>query len=303
MKKIVAIVGPTAVGKSSLAIELAKEFDGEVISADSRQVYKYLDIIAGKVTSEEMEGIPHHLLSLVEPGEEFSVAEFQSRAYEVIEDIHSREKLPIIVGGTGMYVSAITQGYEFSEVEPDENLREELEELSVKDLRERLLRLAPATKLSRSESFNRHRLMRRIEKLESGIAETPRQSPRFDTLTVGLEISRSELEGRIRERVQSRLDSGAIEEVEGLCDMLEEGFGSDQVESMMKQIGLSYYVIWRYLQDDYDYSVMVEKFVRAEMQYAKRQMTWWKKDKSIVWIPYDNALQESEKMIQALIEK
>lgn len=300
MEKIFAIVGPTAVGKSSLAIELAKEFDGEVISADSRQIYRYLDIIAGKVTPEEMDGIPHHLLSLVEPGEEFSVAEFQSRAYEVIDDIHARGKLPILAGGTGLYVSAITHGYEFSDVEPDAKLREELEGLSVKDLRERLLRLAPETKLSRSESFNRHRLIRRIEKLRSGTPENPKQSPRYKSLTIGLEIERAELEERIRERVQSRLDAGAIEEVEGLRDMLEEAFGRFEVESKMKQVGLSYHVVHRYLEDDYDYAKMVEKFVRAEMQYAKRQMTWWKKDKSIVWIPYENALEESVKMIKAL---
>jgi tRNA dimethylallyltransferase len=301
MKKIVAIVGPTAVGKSSLAIDLAKEFGWEIISADSRQIYKYLDIIAGKVTPEEMDAIPHHLLSIVEPGEEFSVAEFQARAFEIIDDIHSRGKLPILAGGTGMYVSSITQGYEFSDVEPDEKLREELEKLSVKELREKLLKLSPQATLSRSEAFNRHRMIRRIEKLASGQPDQPSQSPRYDALTIGLEIAREELEERIRERVHSRLDDGAIEEVEGLCEMFGETFGEDQLEKKMKQIGLSYYVIWRYLQGDYDYSKMIEKFVRAEMQYAKRQMTWWKKDKSIVWIPYEEALDASRKLLKVFL--
>lgn len=301
MKKIVAIAGPTAVGKTSLALELAKEFDGEIINADSRQIYRYLDIIAGKITPEEMDAVPHYLLSIVEPGENFSVAEFQARAYRKIQDIHSRKKLPIIVGGTGMYVSALTQGYEFSDLKPNEELRSQLEEFSVKELRDKLLELEPSIKLSRSESFNRHRLIRRIEKVESGIRETPISSPRYDSLTIGLEISRIKLEERIRERVQNRLDNGAVEEVEGLRDILEETFGEDRIESHMKQIGLSYYVIWRYLQDEYDYSTMIEKFVRAEMQYAKRQMTWWKKDPSIVWVPYNEALNRSLELLKELI--
>lgn len=302
MRKIITIVGPTGAGKSSLAIDLADEFGGQIISADSRQIYRYLDIVSGKTLPADQKGIHHHLLSIINPEDNFSVAQYQKLAYTIIDDLHARRLVPFLVGGTGLYVSAVKDGYVFTEVSPDSSLRTSLEHLSVSELRAKLLLLAPSIHLSHSESFNRHRLIRKIEKITAGQSEHSASHPRYTSLTIGLDIARPELEKNIRIRVQSRLTEGAIEEVAGLHEMLQEFFEDNQLEKKIKQIGLSYHIIWEYLQHSYNYDQMVEKFVRAELAYAKRQMTWWRKDSSIIWVPHHTSIQEIRQLIHAFLE-
>ena len=209
LPKLVVVLGTTACGKSGLGVELAKRFDGEVISADSRQVYKGLDLGTGKVTEAEMEGVPHHMLDVVEPGQPYSVADFQPAAYAAIDDVRSRGKTPILVGGTGLYVRAVTEGFQFSDSKPDPALRQELEGKSNAQLYA-ILREKTGVTLTGGEENNRHRLMRSVEKALSGGWEAPRACPRYDCLLLGVNFPRETVCARIDQRLQARIDAGII---------------------------------------------------------------------------------------------
>ena len=199
--KLIVILGTTACGKSGLGVALAKKYNGEIISADSRQVYRGLDLGTGKVTAEEMEGVPHHLLDVAEPGEQYSVARFQQEAYAAIDGVLDRGNLPFLVGGTGLYVRAVSEGYVFHEAPPDPALRAELEALPTEELRARLTEAGVA--LDEDCFHNRPRLVRLIEKLENGEdphAEAERD-PRYDVLTLGVTYPRETVCRRIDRRL------------------------------------------------------------------------------------------------------
>ena len=275
LPKVVAVVGTNASGKSALGIELAKKYDAEIISADSRQVFRGLDLGSGKVTPEETQGVPHHLIDVREPNEFFSMADFQRMAYQAIDDIRGRGKLPMIVGGTGLYVDSVLDGYLLSDKEPDLAYRAELEKLTTPQLYDMLLALKPDVQV---EKNNRNRVMRIIERIHDGDDATPGKQARYESLRLGVSWPREVLGRRIDERLERRLEQGMIEEVQRLMD---EGATTE----FLLGLGLEYRFITQYLIGEIpDRQVMLEKLAIAIKQFAKRQMTWFRRNPEIVWL-------------------
>jgi len=281
MPKIVVILGPTACGKSGLGVILAKRFAGEIVSADSRQVYRGLDLGTGKITAREMDGVPHHLLDVIRPGEPYSAARFQREAYEAIDGILARGRLPFLVGGTGLYVRAVSEGYVFRQGAPDPALRGRLEAMSTQALQERLA--AAGVALDEDCRNNRPRLIRLIEKRESGgdpRAENPR-APRYQTLSLGVSYPRELLYQRINTRLRRRLDAGMVEEV---ARLREQGV----TDAFLEGLGLEYRYITYFLQGRLSSEEeLEEKLGQAIRRFAKRQVTWFKKDRDVHWLDMD----------------
>lgn len=275
LAKVVAVVGTNASGKSALGIELAKKYDAEIISADSRQVFRGLDLGSGKVTPQEMEIVPHHMIDVREPNEFFSMADFQKLSYQYIDEIRGRGKLPMIVGGTGLYVDSVLDGYLLSNKEPDLAYRAELEKLTTPELYEMLLKLKPDAEV---EKNNRNRVMRMIERIHDGDDAVPGKEKRYDSLRLGVSWSRDVLAKRIDERLETRLEQGMIEEVQRLMDQ-------GATTEFLLGLGLEYRFITQYLIGEIpDKDVMLEKLAIAIKQFAKRQMTWFRRNKDIVWL-------------------
>ena len=275
LPKVVAVVGTNASGKSALGIALAKKYDAEIISADSRQVFRGLDLGSGKVTPEETQGVPHHLIDVREPNEFFSMADFQRMAYQAIDDIRGRGRLPMIVGGTGLYVDSVLDGYLLSDKEPDLAYRAELEKLTTPQLYDMLLALKPDAQV---EKNNRNRVMRMIERIHDGDDATPGKQARFESLRLGVSWPREVLGRRIDERLERRLEQGMIEEVQRLMD---EGATTE----FLLGLGLEYRFITQYLIGEIpDRQVMLDKLAIAIKQFAKRQMTWFRRNPEIVWL-------------------
>lgn len=275
--KILVIVGPTASGKTSLSIELSKQFNGEVISADSRQVYRGLDIGSAKVTKGEMDGVPHHLLDIADPKDTYNASDFKRDAEIAISDILSRGKLPIICGGTFFYIDALLNKVSLPEVKPDEILRAKLEEKSADELLTILEKLDPV-RAGNIEKNNKRRLVRAIEIATTlGTVPPPQtvDSP-YDVLTVGLEVDMQTHGDILKKRIEERLSTGMVEEVENL---INAGVTHDKLDSF----GLEYRYISRYLQGMMSYEDMIEELAIKSRQFAKRQMTWLKRDQSIEW--------------------
>lgn len=273
--KLIAIVGTNASGKSGLGVALASRYGGEIVSADSRQVFRGLDLGSGKITPEEMAGVPHHLIDVCAPGDFFSMHEYQHLAYAAIEDILSREKLPFLVGGTGLYVASVTEGYVMSDAAPDLSYRSYLETFETPDLYRMLTAAVPDIDIDKN---NRNRVMRALEKIHAGDDYTPHNAPRYQCLKLGVTWDREILKARIDERLHRRLEAGMIEEVQGLLD------SGVSLEFLMK-LGLEYRFIAQYLTGGIPSKAeMVEKLGIAIRQFAKRQMTWFRRDKSILWL-------------------
>ena len=276
--KILVIVGPTASGKTALSIKLAKKLDGEIVSADSRQVYLGLDIGSGKVTKREMQGIPHHMFDVANPKHVFSVSQYQKLAYKAIDDILKRGKLPIIVGGTGQYIDAITKGFIYHEVKPRADLRKRLAKLSSAQMFKLLKSLDPA----RAKEIDRHnprRLVRAIE-ITTVLGKVPelKSAPCYSPIMIGIRIMNNELRIRIKERLKSRMKAGMINEVRKLH---KQGASWKR----LFDLGLEYRYVSLYLQKKLTKSEMLLKIQAESEHYAKRQMTWFKRDKSITWLP------------------
>ena len=247
---------------------------GEIVSADSRQVYARMDLGSGKITPEEMRGIPHHLLDVRRPGEFFSMADFQALAYEAIDGILARGNQPFLVGGTGLYVDSVTEGYVLSDKKPDPELRARLETFSTPELYDMLREKEPETDI---DPRNRHRVMRRLEKLAAGDEGPSPRQPRYETLKFGVTWPREILKQRIDERLERRMKEGMVEEVRAL---LAEGVS----EEFLVKLGLEYkYLTW-YLTGKMDYDQMTEELGNAIKRFAKRQMTWFRKDPAIIWL-------------------
>ena len=272
--KLIVIEGTNASGKSALGISLAARFGGEIVSADSRQVYRRLDLGSGKVTPEEMKGVPHHLLDVRDPGEFFSMADFQRLAFEAIDGILERGAVPFLVGGTGLYVDAVADGYELSDKPPDHDLRAHLETLDTPALYEMLKEKLPDTEI---DPRNRHRVMRALERLEADDYHPGRKKPRYKLLKLGVTWPREILKQRIDERLERRLQEGMIDEVRS---MLIDGVN----EEFLIKLGLEYkYLTW-YLTGRIGYEQMVEELGNAIKKFAKRQMTWFRRDPRIIWL-------------------
>ena len=237
LPKLIVVLGTTACGKSGLGVELARRFDGEIVSADSRQVYRGLDLGTGKITPEEMQGVPHHMLDVVEPNQPYSVADFQRGAYAAIDGILERGKLPLLVGGTGLYVRAVTQGFAFTHAAPDPALRARLEGMGAQELYALWLEKT-GQPLNQSEQHNRQRLVRAVEKAWQGGWQPAPSAPRYRCLLLGMDYPRPQLYRRIERRLTDRIDQGMIEEVEGLR---RQG----ATDAFLEGLGLEYrYVLW-----------------------------------------------------------
>ncbi len=279
--KVVCIVGPTAVGKSGFAVEYALKNNGEVISADSRQVYKGLDIGTGKITAREMKGVPHHLLDVADPKNQFNVEEYKVLAQRAIADITLRDKLPIICGGTGFYIDAVIKNIAYPDVPHNSELRAELKQLSTRELFEILEKIdrSFSLTLNNSEKNNRQRLERFIELADAlgKVPLIPKTEPLYNATWIGLRTSPENLRERIHDRLVNRIYEGMIEEVE----QLHAGGLSWQ---RMEDLGLEYRYLARFLQGKMTKEDMVKELEMEIWHYAKRQIVWFKRNKEIEWV-------------------
>lgn len=266
---MLVILGPTASGKTRLAVDAATQLGGEVISADSRQVYRGMDIGTGK-DLEEYDTIPYHLIDIVSPGYEFNVYEFQQHFYRIFEDIRSRGKLPVLCGGTGLYLEAVLSGYTMVEAPLDPELRARLEPLSLAQLEHELTRLRPQQH-NTTDLEERERLIRAIEVATAQLNAPPLPDPpELSPLIFGLQWPRPLLRQRIRARLQQRLEQGMVEEVERLH---QDGTSWDVLEFY----GLEYRFIAQFLQKRLGYNDMVQQLGTAICKFAKRQETWFRR--------------------------
>ncbi len=270
-KEIIVVIGPTASGKSDFTVNLALKENGEIISADSRQVFKGLDIGTGKITKEEMKGIKHHMLDVYDFNEEVSVVRFVREASTIIEDIFFRGKIPIICGGTGQYINALIFDESFPPVKPNKNLREELEKLNEEELVARLLALYPK-RLSNIDTKNRRRLIRAIEIAET-LGYVPEQEElklKYKTKIYLMEKTREELRERIKIRLDKRLEQGMLDEGKKVFEM-----NLNDIE--INRLGIEYVAMNKYFKNEITLPEMKQEIITKSCQYAKRQQTWNKK--------------------------
>lgn len=275
--KVLVIVGPTASGKTSLSIELALRFGGEIISADSRQVYRKLDIGTEKITEAEMNGIPHHLIDVADIEETYTAHDFKRDATKAITDITTRGKLPIVAGGTFFYVDVLLGKSPTAHVTPNETLREHLSEFSADMLYQQLERLDPARALS-IDKHNKRRLVRALEIIaaEGKVPpDTPTDCP-YDVRLIGIERNRDELRARIRARAEAALSRGLVNETKHL---LNSGISPDR----LSEIGLEYRLVLQHLNGEISLEDLPQKMEEKVWQYAKRQLTWLQRDPDITW--------------------
>ena len=293
MNKLIVIAGTNASGKSGLGVELARRYAGEIVSADSRQVFRGLNLGSGKITPEEMKGVPHHLLDVARPGDFFSMHDFQRLAYEAIDGIIGRGRLPFLVGGTGLYVASVTEGYVLSDVEPDLAYRAKLEEETTEELYRRAKALFPDTDV---DPKNRNRVMRILEKHHDGDDAPVRNQPRYECLKLGVIWDGDTLRARIDERLERRLKAGMIEEVQGLLD-------AGVSPAFLDKLGLEYRFITRYLTGQIrTKEEMVTLLGFAIKQFAKRQRIWFRRDKQIHWLNMrENPVEEGAQLIDAFL--
>lgn len=275
--KIIVIVGPTASGKSDLAVNIAKERNGEIISADSRQVYKGLDIGSGKITKREMRGVPHFLLDVANPKKVFTVADFKKLGQKAIDDILSRGKTPIIVGGTGFYIDTLVFDLDLPEVPPNKILREKLEKKSIEDLFAELEKLDPE-RAEEIDSKNKVRLVRALEVVDAlGKIPKSNRTEKYNVEWIGIDWPDEVLKERIHTRLLKRIKSGMIKEAENLH---AKGLSYKRME----QFGLEYRYMARFLKGEISKEEMISELETKIRQYAKRQRTWFKRNKNIKWI-------------------
>ncbi len=277
---LLVIVGATATGKSELAITLAEQFDGEIISADSRQVYRGLDLGSGKVAPAERRGIPHHLLDVADLAEDYTVARFKTDAVATITEITNRRKLPILVGGSGLYIQAVVDNLRIPPVAPQPQLRRTLDQLTTAQLITRLSECDPATART-IDHANRRRLIRAIEVSEiSGqpfSAWQARGQTSYRSLLLGLRQPKAELRRRIADRLAERMAAGLLLEVAALH---RQGVPWSRLESL----GLEYRWLAEHLQGQRNLDETTDGLRRDIVAYAKRQETWWRRDPRITWL-------------------
>ncbi|APH15769.1 tRNA dimethylallyltransferase [Clostridium sporogenes] len=299
MIDLLILAGPTAVGKTDISIKLAKKLNGEIISADSMQIYKYMDIGSAKITKEEMKGIPHHLIDVVAPHEEFNVASFKTLAEKCIKDIWSRGKLPIIAGGTGLYINSLIYNYDFTDADRDEDYREYLTRLSEdkgKEYVHSLLKDIDGKSYERLYPNDLKRVVRALEVYKitgKSISEYTKENEKklynipYNINYFVLNMNREVLYERINKRVDIMMDKGLIEEVKKLESM---GYTPD----MQSMKGIGYKEILFYLKGDIPLDEAIYLIKKGSRNYAKRQLTWFRKDKRSIWIDKDKYRSEEE---------
>ncbi len=289
MKKIISIIGLTSSGKSSLGIDLAKFFDGEIISADSRQVYKGLDWCSGKVTTEEQAMVKHHLIDVANLGEQFSLFDFQTKAYEAIDDVIDRGKVPFLVGGTGLYSRSVVEGYNLEPSKPNLKLREELEGMNFDELKE----ICVQKNIEFPEETTSRRLIRLIEKENE---DKKPNSPRYEVLQIGIHFEREEIYERIRIRLEKRM-SNMIEEIKHLLKI-----GVDP--KFLDTLGLEAKYVQKYLNGDFSsYEEFFIELFKEERHFAKRQQTWYNKEKNTIWLDAnDNLFKNAKDLVDKFLK-
>lgn len=290
---MLVILGPTSSGKSVLAVRLAKRFKGEVVSADSRQVYRGMNLGTGKITKKEMEQIPHHLLDVASPRKRFDASRYQKLAKTAIKKISLEGKLPILCGGTGFYISSVVDKLSLPKIPPDWRLRKRLEKKSSPALFRLLVKL-DKRRAGQIDRSNPRRLIRAIEivrKSKEPIPRLKKNSSPYNLLVLGIKKSRAELARRIKKRLLARIRAGLINEVRRLK---EAGLSWKKLESF----GLEYRWVSRYLQKKVGKKEMTERLAREIVNYAKRQMTWFKRDKRIKWVRNE---REAERLVKKFL--
>lgn len=297
MKDLFILAGPTAVGKTDISIKLAQKLNGEIISADSMQIYKYMDIGSAKVTKKEMQNIPHHLIDIIEPNVNFNVSEYKKMAEKEIESITFKNKLPMLVGGTGLYINSLIYNYDFTEASTDYEYRQHLHNLAETEGKEYVHNLLKEVDV---QSFNRlypndlKRVIRALEvykltgktisefNLENDIYDIP-----YNVYYFVLTMNREKLYERINMRVDIMLQNGLIEEVKKLNEM---GY-SDEMQSMK---GIGYKEILYYLDNKISLDEAIYSIKKGSRNYAKRQLTWFRKDKRVIWVDKDKFNEDNE---------
>lgn len=304
-KPLIILTGPTAVGKTKLSIELAKEVNGEIISADSMQVYKHMDIGSAKIKKEEMCGVPHHLIDVLEPDEEFHVVRFQEMAKQAMEEIYAKGKVPILAGGTGFYIQAVVKDIDFSKETEKSPVREELEKLAEEKgcayLHERLQQVDPKS-AEKIHANNVKRVIRALEYFEltgkpislHNEEEAAKESP-YNVAYFVLNDVRERLYERIDARVDAMLQEGLVEEVSGLA---KKGYTKDMVSMQ----GLGYKEILSYLDGSYTLDEAVYILKRDTRHFAKRQLTWFKREKDVIWVNKQDFHYEENEILNYILE-
>lgn len=290
MNKLIVILGPTSSGKTDLSIKLAKKFNGEIVSVDSRQVYKGMDIGTGKITKKETAGIPHYLLSVANPKTRFSVAQYQKLALKAIKNIQKRNKITFLVGGTGFYIQSIIDGIIIPEVKPDWKLRKKLEKLTTEQLFNKLKELDPK-RAKLIDKHNPRRLVRALEIILKTGAMVPvlkNNTQRFNTLQIGIVKDQKKLKTLIHKRLIKRLKNDAmINEIKKLRESLSW--------KRLEEFGLEYRFVAQYLQNKITYKEMIDNIQKESEHFVKKQMTWFKRDSRIKWV---KDYKESEKLVR-----
>ena len=294
LPKLIIILGPTASGKSALGVALAKKFNGEVVSADSRQIYRGLDIGTGKIAKREMRGILHHLLSFQNPKRGFSAGQFKKLAERKINDIQKRANLPFLVGGTGFYIDAAARGIKYPEVAPNQKLRGALGRKPTKELY-RILRAFDPARAKTVDRKNPRRLIRAIEIAKATKKPIPKLSEEkvYDTLFIGIRRPRPELRRRIRAAIRKRVQRGLLRETRNLIQR-------EIPEKRLAELGLDYGIAADYLKHRISREAMLAKLESATWRYAKRQETWFRKHRDIHWISNET---EAKKLVKDFLSK
>ena len=306
MKPLIILTGPTAVGKTALSIRLAKAIGGEIISADSMQVYRRMDIGSAKITKEEMMGVPHHLIDVLEPDEEFNVTVFQKLAKAAVEEIYSRGNIPIVAGGTGFYIQALLNDIDFTENGEDTSIRDELEALAKEKGAEYLHGMLLAIDPESAEQIhanNKKRVIRAIEYYrqtgerisEHNKRERQKESP-YDFLYYVVNTDRDILYQRIDQRVDEMMKQGLVEEVKELKD-------SGCTRDMVSMQGLGYKEILDYLQGECTLSDAVYLLKRDTRHFAKRQITWFKRERDVKWLNLPDFNNDLDKVLETMIQE
>ena len=304
-KPLIILTGPTAVGKTKASIELAKAINGEIISADSMQVYKHMDIGSAKIRAEEMNGIKHYLIDELEPDEEFHVVRFQQMAKQAMKEIYAKGKIPILVGGTGFYIQALLYDIDFTESQEDSTYRQELEQLAKEKGATHLHDMLREVDAASAESIHANNVKRVIRALEfyqqtgekiseHNEQERAKESP-YDFCYFVLNDDREKLYERINLRIDQMLEEGLIEEVQALKDM---GYTRDMVSMQ----GLGYKEILDYLSGACTLDEAIYTLKRDTRHFAKRQLTWFRRERDVIWIDKQTYHDNEEKLLEAMLD-
>jgi tRNA dimethylallyltransferase len=277
--KLIVIIGPTASGKSDLAVKLARRFNGEIVSADSRQIYQEMDIGTAKPTKRQMSGVSHHLIDVVKPNQEFTLVQYKKLAVKIIKNIQERGRLPFLVGGTGLYIQAIVDNLQIPQVKPNKKIRNKLEKLTNQQLFNQLKKLDPLS-AEVIDQQNKRRLIRALEVClvtkKPFSKQREKGQPLFEIRQIGLKIDKEALNKKIDQRVEKMIQTGLVEEVKKLSEKYHS-----QLPAMS---GIGYQEIGQYLQSRINLEQAKELIKEHTRQYTRRQMTWFKRDKRIYWV-------------------